>query len=186
MAEIDRQRIKSLYGEINGIFKNLPTTANTAVSRSIGNQYNQAVEELTAVSLTDYSRHKLSDDDRWLHGSGAAYDPNSTRAKIGSLVERLEEEHDFGNKETSTSSSPVIVTVNANQQLTVSVTPIQQLIDSAQDDKVKEELAKLNEALSQKKDSKTISNILIELQKKSWEIFIKALPFVLEHWGQHK
>jgi hypothetical protein len=183
VAEIQRQRIKSVYGEIKGIFQALPTGSNTLVPTSVAQHYNSAVDELSQVSETDYGRLKISRDDLWDAESNDNYDPIAVRAKVSALMRRLEEEHGFGASEQTSTSAPVIVTVNQNQQVTVSVTPIQEIIDSTSNEDIKAELAELKDALENKKDAKQASSILSTIQAKSWEVFIKVLPYVLEHLG---
>jgi hypothetical protein len=65
----------------------------------------------------------------------------------------------------------------------VSVTPIQELINSTSNEEIKAELTELRDALENKKDAKKASGILSTIQAKSWEVFIKVLPYVLEHLG---
>lgn len=162
----------------------LPTGANVLVPRSIGTQYNNAVDELSRVAETDYARLKLTSDDEWEYGVNNDYDPTAARAKVSSLVGRLEEEHGFGSSEP-VAGSPVVVTVNQNQQVTVSVTPIQEIINSSDDDEIKAQLQELKNTLETSKDAKKLSRILNTIQERSWEVFIKVLPYVLEHWGSH-
>lgn len=183
MAEMQRQRIKSIYGEIKGLMQGLPEGAGEGVPNSVGFQYNSAVDELISVSDTNYARLKVTDADIWIHGSNSAYDPIAVRVKVSSLVHRLEEEHGFGGAERSSATSPVIVTVSQNQQLTVSVTPIQEIIDSSHDDELSEALNELKTILNTSKDPEKTSNILGSIGSKSWEVFIKVLPYVLEHMG---
>jgi len=69
MAEIQRQRIRGLYGELKGILKVLPSGDKSPAPPSVGKQLNMAIDELSSVSDTDYSRFKLTDDDIWPYGS---------------------------------------------------------------------------------------------------------------------
>ncbi len=183
MAEIQRQRIKSLYGEIKGILNVLPSGDKTPVSPSVGEHFNAAVDELSSVSGTDYSRFKLSQSDAWPYGDDDYYDPIAIRSKTSSVVGRLEEEHGFGSAPTI-GNSPIVVTMNQNQQVTVSVTPIQQVIESTDDEEIRQELESLKHEIETTKNPKTISHLLNTIQAKSWEVFIKVLPFILEHMGQ--
>jgi hypothetical protein len=183
MAEIQLQRIKSIYGEIAGILSQLPlTTQSSAAPGSVGIQYNAAIDELTSLTNTDYARYKLTTSDAWM-GDRRNYDMTITRTKMGSVVRRLEEEYGLGANASQVQSSPVVVTVNQNQQVTISVTPIQNLIDSTEDEVIRQELTELKEALEINNNSEAASGILNSIQQKSWEIFIKVLPYVLEHLG---
>jgi Tfp pilus assembly protein PilN len=104
------------------------------------------------------------------------------QVKMGALVKKLEEEYSFGTK-ASGQSAPVVVTVSQNQQVSVTVTPIEQIIDSTQDEDIRKDLRDLKQALETEQDPQAGSKILNSLQQKSWEVFIKVLPYVLEHWG---
>lgn len=182
MEEIQRARIKSVYGDIAGILSQIPLTTDkfTVVYRQTGDQYNRAVDELTTASQTDYSRYKLTPADRY---SESAYILPVTRARIGSLVKRLEEEYGFGTA-TQSQTSPIVLTINQNQQVTLNITPIQQIIDTAGED-VKQELQELKHVLETSKDAKQASGILNKIQQKSWEVFMRVLPYVLEQLGKH-
>lgn len=182
MAEIQRQRIKGVYGEIAGILKGLPQGKdNYVVYRQVGDQFNIAIDELNHVSGTDYSRYKLLQTDLF---NELAYQGPVARAKIGGLVNRLEEEHNFGASNVAIQSSPVVVTVNNNNQITISVTPIQQIIDSTDDEALKQELDELKDVLNTSKDPQQASSLLNKIQQKSWEVFMKVLPIVLEQLGR--
>lgn len=185
MAEIQRTRIKSLYGEAAGLLSQLPLASqSSAVPPSIGQQYNAIIDELNNVAETDYSRHKLTSSDMW-DGDSKYYDMTICRTKIGSLVKRLEEEYDFGSS-ASVPTSPVIVTVNQNQQVTLNVTPVQEIIESTDDEELKSVLEELKQLLQTSKDPEKASSLLTKIQQKSWEVFMKVLPVVLEQLGRHQ
>ena len=185
MAEIQRTRIKSLYGEAAGILSQLPLASQaSAVPPSIGQQYNAIIDELNGVAETDYSRHKLTGTDMWI-GNSSQYDMTVCRSKMGSLVKRLEEEYDFG-LAASAQTAPVIVTVNQNQQVTLNVTPVQEIIESTDDEELKSVLEELKQLLQTTKDPEKASSLLTKIQQKSWQVFMKVLPVVLEQLGRHQ
>lgn len=182
MGEIQRQRIKGVYGEIAGILKGIPKDKDSfVVYRQVGDQFNSAIDELNDVSGTNYSRFKMLQTDLF---NDLAYQGPVARGKIGGLVSRLEEEHDFGARRATSQSSPVVVTVNNNNQITISVTPIQQIIDNTDDEALKQELDELKEVLSTSKDPQQASSLLNKIQQKSWDVFMKVLPIVLEQLGR--
>jgi len=184
MADIQLHRIKSIYGEMAGILSQLPLPEKKPwVYVSVGRQFNSAVEDLNKLTDSDYTRQKLSDNDYYM-GDSNCYDTTMIRTKIGSVVKRLEEEYGFG-LNTTPQSPPVVVTVNQNQEVTIAITPIQQLIDSTEDEELRKDLDELKTAVEVSKDQSKASTILNSIQKKSWEVFIKVLPYVLEHLGQH-
>ena len=69
--------------------------------------------------------------------------------------------------------------------MTVTITPIQELIQNEQDDEIKDLLLELREALNKDKKSEKTSTILTTIQQKSWEVFIKVLPYDLKQLGKH-
>ncbi|HET6864226.1 MAG TPA: hypothetical protein VFH37_03470 [Candidatus Saccharimonadales bacterium] len=184
MAEDKSKELKRLYGEVKGILNVLPTSDKSGVSHSIGEHFNSLIDELDFVDDTDYSRLKLADSDTWPYGSKDLYDPVAIRSKVSSAVTRLEEDYGFGSALVSQTTAPIVVTMNNSQEVTVSVTPIQQIIDETDDADIKMELENLKKELQTSRNPKTISKMLNALQEKSWEVFIKILPFVLEHMGQ--
>jgi len=186
MADIKLQQIKSLYGELAGLLSQLPMAEKSRwVSKSTGDLYNLTVDELIKLSDTNYARLKLTDNDKSDYSNDDNdFDTSNLRAKLGALVKRLEEEYGFNKSVASAHSAPVIVTVNQNQEVTLSVTPIQQIIDSADDDEIKKELEELKTILETTKNPEKTSGILNKIQQISWEVFIKVLPIVLEQLGK--
>lgn len=185
MAEIQLQRIRGVYGEIAGILGELPLEeVSYYIPSQIGRHYNTVVDELNQVAETNYSRSKLVQDD-YFNEDPEHYITSMVRIKVGGLVKRLEQEYSFGTNAASSHTAPVVVTVNQNQQVTVSVTPIQQIIDSTDSEDVRQELEELKRAVETGTDQKKTSSILNSLQQKSWEVFMKVLPYMLEHWDKH-
>lgn len=186
MAEIKLKQINSLYGELAGLLSQLPLAEKSRwVSKSTGDLYNSTVDELIKLSGTEYSRLKLSDGDTSEYSSNDDdFDTANLRVKLGALVKRLEEEYGFNRNASTGNSAPVIVTVNQNQEVTLTVTPIQQIIDSTDDSEVRKELNELKTILETTKDPEKTSGILNKIQKISWEVFIKVLPIVLEQLGK--
>lgn len=184
MAEVQLTKIKGLYGEASGLLSQLPlVTQASAISPAIAQQLNTVIDELSSVTDTDYSRHKLTEEDKW-YGNKQQYDNAIVRTKTGSLVKRLEEEYGFG-ATASSPTAPVIVTVNQNQQVTLNVTPVQDIIDTTEDNELKSTLEELKQLLETTKDPEQASSLLNKVQQKSWEVFMKVLPFVLEQLGRH-
>jgi hypothetical protein len=181
MGEVQLLKVRSAYGEIAGILSQIPLGKEQGIvhAQTI-NQFNSAVEELSTAAATDYSRFKLVAEDSY---DGRDYLTDIVRPRIGALIKKLEEEYGFGNSGSS-NTTPIVLNVTQNQQLTVSVTPIQQLIESTANEDIRSKLEELKRLLETGRDQKAASDILNSLQKKSWEVFIKVLPYVLEHW-QH-
>jgi len=172
MAEVQLLKVRSVYGEIADILGQMPLGKESSIVHAqAANQYNGAVDELPEVATTDTY-------------DGRDYLTNMVRPRVGALIKKLEEEYGFGNNSGSDSTPPIVLNVTQNQQLTVSVTPIQQLIDSTTNDDIRSGLEELKRLLETGKVQNATSNILNSLQKRSWEIFIKVLLYVLEHW-QH-
>jgi hypothetical protein len=182
MAEIQIQRIKSLYGEIKGLLATIkPTDYN--IHSSIVKQYNAMLDDLSTASLTDYSRSRITHEDYYPRSS-TSYLGSVVRAKMNSLIKRLEEEFGFGSKQPITQGPTIVVTQNQHQQLNVTVIPIQQVIDSITDnDELRAEVEELK-ALLEAKDNKGTSKVLGSIMNKSWDIFVALLPAVLENMGK--
>lgn len=110
MAEIQLTRIRSLYGDIRGLLSQIPqASVDPHVAGFLVSQFNSTVEELSAVTNTDYSRYKVTLDARVLmHSKGEYYYSKLVRPQIGRIISRLEEEYRFG----ETIMSEDIVTKN--------------------------------------------------------------------------
>lgn len=183
MAEINHQRIKSLYGEIKGILSQLPLSETAyCYPPSIIEQCNASLNDLNQITGTNYSRHKITENDRW-EANQNLYDAQIVRTKLGSVISRLEQEYGFGVIE-QTALAPVILTVNQSQQVQVTVTPINEIIQSSSDDELKLLLEELKKEIETTKNVGKTKDILAKILDKSWELFIKILPYVLEKWGQ--
>jgi len=181
MAEHNLLKIKSIYGEVKGILEGLPKSPSVVVPISVGNFYNNIVDDLNNISGSDYSRLKLTPADE-IEFTAGQYDATAVRVKVGSLVRKLEEEYTLG-RSSGVEKSPIIVTVNQNQQVTITVTPITEIINNTYDELIKADLEELDEAIKTTKDPSEVSTILGSIMQKSWEVFIKVLPYVLEKMG---
>lgn len=177
------QQVQIIYGEILGIFTELPNAKDTYYTPApVAEQFNNCINDLSKSTHEDYSRFKLTQNDMLKHSDIGNYDTTIVRTRIGSVVRRLEANYGF---DSQVRESPMIITVNNNNQMTVTVTPIREIIQSEQDNEIKDLLLELREALHTDKKSEKTSSILSTLQQKSWEVFIKVLPYVLEQIGKH-
>jgi hypothetical protein len=180
MAEKQVQQVRNIYGEILGIGDHLPTGT---VKASVTDLYNAAVDELNKVSGSDYSRFKI--------GTGEyirldIYRADSVRAKIASLLARLEQEFGFHKPLLRGESQPStnIVTINNNNQLSVTVVPIQEILQRIIDPELRVEVEELKTIIEGDKDMSKASRLLNAIQQKSWDVFIALLPVVLERLGK--
>ena len=181
MAEIQLTRIKSIYGEIKGYLEGLPEEGKGAASGPfvvptvIARKFNDAIDELTKISDTDYSRFKLDKTE----GSGTL-NIREVRPSMHAAVCSLEEEFNFGrNNDVST---PAIIINNKNQnEISVQVNySLAQLIKESGDGS-REKLRQLeNELKKPQKNWEAIKPILIWILNFSKELFIKILPILLE------
>jgi hypothetical protein len=173
MAEIQRQRIKSIYSEIKGYLNGLSDN-DKVVSKQIGDNYNSLLQEISELAHTSFERHMVNK-------TGSYYLLPDVKLSMSSVVSRLESDYGFQER-TVTSQSPIVVTVNANQQVSINVIPIANLIAEQTDEELKDLLKQLKSSVDQKDESDS-KNILIAIADKSWELFLRALPYVLEKWG---
>lgn len=181
MNEIQLTQIKSLYGEIKGYFDSIDTSSSGPyiVPRSIGENYNTAVDELTQVSNTDYSRLKISARD-----FREAMNRRLVRSQMSALVTRLENEYGFGQETVTPSPGIVIFNKNENEiSLKINYT-INDLIDRSTDDEEKNKLTQLNKELSnQNKNWNKIKRILIWILNFSKDLFLKVIPIILQKYS---
>lgn len=173
MGEVDRQRIKSIYSEIGG-YLDAFSDKEQIIPKQIGRNYNQLLSELKELTQADFERHTI-------RITGSHYLISDARMSMSAVVSRLKNDYGFYEQNTF-NSSPVVINVNQNQQMTVSVTTIQDLIASQPDDEMKELLKELSEAINSKNADKS-KTLLSTIGDKSWELFIKVLPYFLEKWS---
>ena len=174
--------IKHLYGEARGIYGSLnPQDSEYYYHHSTIEHFNAVVDEASQVLERNLDRYKVGQDSIYMAGNQRNYEKQPVRSKVGALVTMLEEEFELANS----TSSPVVV-VNQNQEqsqdITVSVITVQELIDATADSDTKELLKQLETAL-ESRDEKESKSLLSKLSEKSWEIFLRVLPFVLEKWA---
>lgn len=192
MAETKLPQIRGIYGTVKGMLSQIPLenqTKSRAIATTISQQYNAAIDRLSAISDTDYSDHKLTDFDgpfgAHISNSMGQHGIASARVKMGSLISRLEEEYNFG-AATQNSTPPLFISMNQNQQqVSMTLIPIQQFIDSAEDNELRQELEELKHAVEVNKSPQETTTILGKILNKSWEVFIKILPYVFEHLGKN-
>jgi cyclopropane fatty-acyl-phospholipid synthase-like methyltransferase len=65
----------------------------------------------------------------------------------------------------------------------VTVQSIVQLIKDQENEEVRELLRQLEDATT-KKDKVRSKEVLRSLADKSWDAFLKVLPYILENWGR--
>jgi hypothetical protein len=180
MADRQIQQIRSIYGEILGIADHLAPNLVPASSIVL---YNGAIDELSSISASDYSRFKATSADAY---SQTDYYVSAVKPKMGSLLARLEQEFGFYKPERGAPQPTTnIVTIHNNNQLSVTVIPIQEVLQTITDDEgLRADVEALKAVIEGNKDKKRASSLLSSIQQKSWEVFIALLPVVLEHLGR--
>lgn len=184
MAEIQLARIRSIYGDIKGLLSQIPQPDKSSyISAFLVNGYNSAIDELSQVTNTDYSRYKITAEARVpAHSRGPHYYSTSVRPQIGRVISRLEEEYGFG-KNDNNQSSPSIVIFNKNQNeisLQINYT-INDLIDKTGNDEGKTQLRELRDELEKKdKNWEKIKGILIWILNFSKDLFLEILPIIIQ------
>lgn len=181
MAEIKVARIKSLFGELKGYLEGLPTDRSGPfiVEMETGNNFNTAIEELSTISETDYSRFKIPGIDGRTSGSLSI---RIVKPKMTGIVSRLGEEYGFGQTDHS-STSPSIVIFNKNQSeisLEINYT-INDLIADEKNENGKTKLKELKEELGKSdKNWEIIKSTLIWILNYSKELSLKIIPLILQ------
>jgi len=121
MAEINRQKINSIYSEIYGYLNGI-SDRDLTIPKEVAQNYNQLLIDLTDLTQTNFGRHTIKK-------RGSHYLVTDVRMSMSSVASRLKSDYNFSDQNTPY-SSPVVVNVNQNQQMTISVTTIKELIES--------------------------------------------------------
>jgi hypothetical protein len=180
MADLQIQKIRSIYGEILGIADHLPD--GLVVNSAVTNLYNSAIDELSTVSNSDYSRFRVNQDDFFRTDM---YKIATVKPKMGSVLARLEQEFGFYKPSRGEyRAAPVIMTVNNNNQLNITITPIQEVINTINDNALRADVEALKAIIEGDKNKARASSLLNKIQQRSWEVFIAILPVVLERLGR--
>ncbi|MDD5617461.1 MAG: hypothetical protein PHG69_00030 [Candidatus Omnitrophica bacterium] len=182
MAEIKLTRIKSIYGDIKGLLSQIPSPEKDMwVKEFTVETFNEALDELTRISETDYSAYKVPKSQR-NHNFIDRYESKIVRGQMGRVVSRLEEEYSFG-IETDANRSPSIAIFNKNQNeisLQINYT-INGLIEKYDNEECKEKLRNLRDELEKpSKNWETIKSILIWILNFSKDLFLEIIPIILQ------
>lgn len=182
MAEIQLTKIKSIYGDIKGLLSQIPPVDKEHFIKAfIVKTFNDALDELTKISNTDYLKYKVPNSERDPNWPDR-YESAVVRAQIGRVVSRLEEEYSFS-RESGTQQSPGIVIFNKNQNeisLQINYT-INDLIEKYDDEESKEKLRNLQDELGKpNKNWEIIKAILIWILNFSKDLFLEIVPIILQ------
>src|SRR3989344_1348835 len=183
MAEIQRTRIKSIYGDIKGLLSQLPQPDTSPyVAAFLVNGFNSTVDELSHLADTDYSRYKVTHEAMVpQHSKGPHYYSIPVRTQIGRFIARLEEEYDLGKDRVS--QSPTIAIFNKNQnEVSVQVNyTINDLIEKAEEEEGRIKLRELRDELEKSDKSwEKIKGILLWVLNFSKDLFLQILPIILQ------
>lgn len=77
----------------------------------------------------------------------------------------------------------MIVTVNNNNQLGVTVVPIEHILQKVTDENLRKDIEELKTVIEGSRDKKKANGLLSKIQEKSWDVLIALLPVVLEKLG---
>jgi len=175
------KQVKSIYGEILGIADHLPISS---VGVTIVALYHSAVDRLNEVSGENFNRFKVSPNEG-ISANGRLHSASVVRPKMTSLLSTLE--YTYGLHKTQrgeASQAPTIVTINNNNSVNISVTPLQQILEQISDnDSLRTDVEELKSVIEGNKDKQRASGLLNSIQQKSWDIFIALLPAVLQGLG---
>lgn len=181
MAEVQLQRIRSLYGDVKGLLSQIPTSKDDSLVKDfIVDQFNQTLDELSDTTATDYSKYKVPGSERNSHWTDK-YPTTVVRGQIGRVVSRIEEEYGFGREHTG---SPNIAIFNKNQNdvsIKIDYT-INDVIEEIEGEEEKQQLRELRDELAKRnKDWEKIRGLLIWCLNFSKEVFLKILPILLQN-----
>lgn len=181
MENNKKSQIEAVYGELLGLLSGtLHDVSGSYFPWLIAAQFNNAVDELSRITGMDYSRFKAIEEPNI--NSDYISVPQA-RTKINALVKRLELEYELTDKAQTV--TPPVLLIQQNQTINMNIIPIQQLINDTDNEDLKVSLNELREAVEVHKDSSRVGKILSVIMDKSWELFIKVLPYILEHMGKN-
>lgn len=180
MADKILNQLRSIYGEILGIADHLP---NDVVPVQVVSLYNSAVDRLSQVASDDLDRFKIGPSEG-VNYNYRYHETDIVKPKMTSLLASLEYTYGFSkNQRGESQQPPTIVTINNNNQVSINVTPIQQIIDNVSDQDLRADIEKLRDIIEGSKDTEKASGVLNKIQEKSWDVFIALLPVVLQTLG---
>lgn len=180
MADVIFNRIKGIYGEILGIAAHLE---GFGVPVAVVGLYNSAIDRLNVIADDDFNRFKIAPSEGIDH-THRYHSMNAVKPKMTSLLSTLE--YTYGLHKTQRDEAqhiPMVVTINNNNSVNVSVTPIQQILENVTDEDLRTDIEELRTIIEGNKDAKAASGILSKIQEKSWDVFIALLPVVLQALG---
>lgn len=182
MADRIINQIKSIYGEILGIADHVPAHA---VPSSVIDLYNDAIDRLMEVSSErNYGRFRILGSDGVSRGGRILYSTASTRPRMTAVLSALEYTYGFSKTQRGeVQQTPMIVTIHNSNQVNVSVTPIQEIIEQLSDEYLRKDVEELRSIIEGSKDTKQASSLLSRIQERSWDVFIALLPVVLQSLG---
>ena len=180
MAEIQLTRIKSVYGDLKGLLSQIPLAqTNSLVDEFLVDQLNQALDNLSRVSESDYSSYKIPASKKladWLE----KYPTDIVRAQLGRVISKLEQEYSFDKPQTQT---PGIVIFNKNEnEISMKINhSINELIEKSPTEESKGKLKQLDDELKKgTKNWDVIKNILIWILNFSKELFLEIIPIIIQ------
>lgn len=183
MGEIQRTRIKSLYGDIKGLLSQIPQPDKDAyVSNFLVTGFNLSVDDVSKLSGTDYSRYKITHEAMTPHHTrGVYYYSSAVRPQIGRLISRLEEEYDFG-KERNINTPNIAIFNKNNNEFSIQINyTFNDLIEKTEDEESKIQLRALRDELEKEdKNWDKIKKVLIWILNFSKDLFLEVLPIILQ------
>jgi hypothetical protein len=186
MAEVLMIKVKSIYGQIKGYYDNLPKILKGQdlymVDVNVCKRYNDLLDELTALTETDYSSGK-TDLERTSYG---LLDAQTVKIEMGSIVSRLETEYDLNKPQNTT--QPAIAIFNKNENnISIDINfSIEDLILAAKNQEEKENLEIISQEIKHSKGNwDKIRNSLGWILGYSKDLSLKLLPIVLDYYLKH-
>lgn len=180
MSSEDNKRIEIAYAQLKSL-QVQPLKNKLEDSEQVIDEANRVIDELAEATGENFDSYKMTKI--LTPAKHRQYYPADTRSKLHSLLARLKVQYDFDKEPAKTVETPVIVQVNQTQQVSLTVTPITQLIEHASDDETKQILLDIKDAI-EKKDEKRVTSLLKTIADKSFELFIRILPYLLEQWSK--
>jgi len=184
MAEIDRVRIQSLYGELKGYLSTLPKPEGFNGPMRIGKRFNTICDELSEVSRTDFTHLKLNEDDDDDENDGYGFDGATLKSSMAGLVSRLELDYGFATQQSQNVQPAIVINNQNSNSIDININfTIDSLLKSATTKEEKVHLQVLDEELKKPNANwEKVRGALGWIMNYSKDLSIKVLPIILDYY----
>lgn len=183
MARQNLETLKRYYNQIKNLHKEAKEIDDSSVAPAIVDVYNPIIDQITDLMEDDYSNYKVSSSALKQSDLGPYYSNEDVYSKMSLTIGLLETELNV-DEENRAAPQNIVNFINQNENtLAVNIQQtINQIIEQEGDGEIKTQLKELDEAITQKDESK-LKKTLSWLLENSFDLAIKILPELLKRWG---